>query len=311
MARSRSVRSMAGTISGRRSRDDDQEADARRDGGRVSRARHGAPRGEGARRRSAPRIPPRRPERDRLRPLRRARRDAVRGAAGRASLAVGGFDRDASPTRLYGLALLAGLPPALLLASSCVAFHYAFDPALGRPLWWHLYSPFSVRALGVVLGHDAGLPGGLPLRALARRDRLAAASGRPALARDAGAADARGAPGRLAARHGARPQGAGRLRPPRPRHRRRPRRQAPAVPDRRRARARARPDPDRQGRQQHRAHAPDLDRVGARARLQGRARVHHGPDARQPRQGVHDRRHQPALGPVQPAARGPHRARRS
>lgn len=59
-----------------------------------------------------------------------------------------------SATRLYGFALLAGLPPALLLASSCVAFHYAFDPVLGRPLWWHLYSPFAVVRWAMAWGLD-------------------------------------------------------------------------------------------------------------------------------------------------------------
>ena len=72
-----------------------------------------------------------------------------------------------SPGRLYGLALLAGLPPALLLASSCVAFHYGFDAALGRPLWWHLYSPFSVlrwaSSWGLTPGYRAGFLSGLSL----------------------------------------------------------------------------------------------------------------------------------------------------
>ena len=50
----------------------------------------------------------------------------------------------AAPARAYGLALLAGLAPALLLASSCVALRFRFAPELGTPLWWHLYDPLAV-----------------------------------------------------------------------------------------------------------------------------------------------------------------------
>ena len=39
----------------------------------------------------------------------------------------------AAPARAYGLALLAGLAPALLLASSCVALRFRFAPELGTP----------------------------------------------------------------------------------------------------------------------------------------------------------------------------------
>ena len=72
-----------------------------------------------------------------------------------------------SPARLYGLALLAGLPPALLLASSCVAFHYAFAPELGRPLWWRLYDPLAVvrwaSSWGLTPGYRAGFLSALSL----------------------------------------------------------------------------------------------------------------------------------------------------
>ena len=72
-----------------------------------------------------------------------------------------------SPARLYGLALLAGLPLALLLASSCVAFHYAFAPELGRPLWWRLYDPLAVvrwaSSWGLTPGYRAGFLSALSL----------------------------------------------------------------------------------------------------------------------------------------------------
>ena len=59
-------------------------------------------------------------------------------------LALGGRAVTAAPARAYGLALLAGLAPALLLASSCVALRFRFAPELGTPLWWHLYDPLAV-----------------------------------------------------------------------------------------------------------------------------------------------------------------------
>ena len=118
-----------------------------------------------------------------------------------------------SATRLYGWALLAGLPLALLAASSCVAFHYGFDPALGRPVWWRIYDPFSAPLVGLVLGPDAHLPRRLPLRPLARRGRLAPAGGRPPRLREMREPLAGGGrPGGLAPRHRGTPQGARRLR---------------------------------------------------------------------------------------------------
>jgi type IV secretion system protein VirD4 len=75
-----------------------------------------------------------------------------------------------SATRLYGWALLAGLPLALLAASSCVAFHYGFDPALGRPIWWRVYNPFSVLwwawSWGLTPAYRAGFLSGLSLDAV-------------------------------------------------------------------------------------------------------------------------------------------------
>jgi type IV secretion system protein VirD4 len=75
-----------------------------------------------------------------------------------------------SATRLYGWALLAGLPLALLAASSCVAFHYGFDPALGRPIWWRVYNPFSVLwwawSWGLTPTYRAGFLSGLSLDAV-------------------------------------------------------------------------------------------------------------------------------------------------
>jgi len=72
-----------------------------------------------------------------------------------------------SPARLYGLALLAGLPLATLAASSCVAFHFRFAPELGRPLWWHVYDPFAVVrwawSWGLAPEYRAGFLSGLSL----------------------------------------------------------------------------------------------------------------------------------------------------
>jgi type IV secretion system protein VirD4 len=109
-------------------------------------------------------------------------------------------------TRAYGLALLAGLPLALLLASSCVALHYRFASELGAPLWWRLYDPLAVvrwaRAWGLSPGHRgdflralslAIVPGVLPAALLRLREMRAppVPEERPAGSRLGTAADLR------------------------------------------------------------------------------------------------------------------------
>ena len=229
-------------------------------------------------------VPRRRAQRDDLRPHHRPGRDARGRAAGRAALAVGGRAVTRSPARLYGLALLAGLPLAILAASSCVAFHYAFDPSLGRPLWWHVYDPFAVVrwawSWGLAPDYRAGFLSGLslalwigllPAAALRLREMREplALEERPAGSRLGTAADLRAlgafghrGPGIVVGLDGRRP----------------------LFSDRRRARARARADPDRQGRQQHRARRsstwPDsalvLDFKGELASVCGPMRDHLG-----------------------------------
>ena len=99
----------------------------------------------------------------------------------------------------YGLALLAGLPPALLLASSCVAFHFRFAPELGTPLWWHLYDPLAVVRWAWSWGWRRATATTSCCGLSLARSCSAAAGGGPAAARDAGAArrprSARPAPG--------------------------------------------------------------------------------------------------------------------
>src|SRR5881397_2508402 len=158
---------MAGTISGGRGPGDDPQTDAGPDGGRVSREGGGRARGEAEGGGAHGTIPRGRPERDDLRSVRRPRRDAIARGAGRAAMAVGERAVNRSPARLYGLALLAGLAPAALLASTCVAFQYGYDPALGRPLWWRLYDPLAVvrwaSSWGLTPGYRAGFLSGLCL----------------------------------------------------------------------------------------------------------------------------------------------------
>src|SRR5690348_5434811 len=53
------------------------------------------------------------------------------------------------------VAFLAGSALAALAASSLVAWRFGFDPALGRPLWWHLYDPRAVLAWARAWGFAA------------------------------------------------------------------------------------------------------------------------------------------------------------
>src|SRR5688572_41444 len=55
---------------------------------------------------------------------------------------------------LMRLAFGLGLLLAALTASSLVAWRFGFDPALGRPLVWHLYSPLAVLAWARSWGLD-------------------------------------------------------------------------------------------------------------------------------------------------------------
>ena len=109
-------------------------------------------------------------------------------------------------TRAYGLALLAGLPLALLLASSCVALHHRFASELGSLLGRRLYDPLAVvrwaRAWGLSPGHRgdflralslAIVPGVLPAALLRLREMRAppVPEERPAGSRLGTAADLR------------------------------------------------------------------------------------------------------------------------
>src|SRR4051812_22083446 len=158
---------MAGPISGRRSRGDDEEAHARTDGRRLSREGRGGARGEAEGRRARRAVPARRQQRADVRPHHRPGRDALGRGAALPALAVGGRTVTRSPARLYGLALLAGLPLATLAASSYVAFHFRFARELGRPLWWHVYDPFAVVrwawSWGLAPEYRAGFLSGLSL----------------------------------------------------------------------------------------------------------------------------------------------------
>jgi hypothetical protein len=55
---------------------------------------------------------------------------------------------------LMRLAFGLGLILAALTASSLVAWRFGFDPALGTPLAWHLYSPLAVLAWARSWGLD-------------------------------------------------------------------------------------------------------------------------------------------------------------
>ena len=199
-------------------------------------------------------VPHRRPERDRLRPLRRLRRDAVRGAAGRPALAVGGraVTRSADPPLRPRAPGRPAAGPARSPAPASPSTTGSI-PALGRPLWWHLYNPFSVlwwaSSWGLTPGYRAGFLSGLSLDVVVWL--LPAAALRLREMREPLALEERPAGSRLGTAADLKALGAFGHRGPG--HRRRARRQAAPLLDRRRARARARPDPDRQGRQQHRA----------------------------------------------------------
>lgn len=67
-------------------------------------------------------------------------------------------------------ALAVGLVLAALSASSLVAWRFGFDPALGRPMLWHLYHPLAViawaRAWGLTAPYRSEFVAGLSLAVL-------------------------------------------------------------------------------------------------------------------------------------------------
>ena len=75
-----------------------------------------------------------------------------------------------SATRPYGWALLAGLPLALLAASSSSPSTTVSIPRSGRPIWWRVYNPFSVLwwawSWGLTPTYRAGFLSGLSLDAV-------------------------------------------------------------------------------------------------------------------------------------------------